>query len=109
VTRILGPAPPQPIELWDNDGIVNTASMLWPKGEIVLVFADHLDIVGHYELVKLRREKRAKARSLPARVYQAYDALKSEPQFTRRTFEDIWTEIFEFSAKAGPFARRRRS
>ncbi len=53
VTRVLGPAPPEPIELWDNDGVVNTASMLWPKGETVLVLADHLDIIGHYHLVKV--------------------------------------------------------
>ena len=50
VTRVLGPLPPQPIELWDNDGIVNTVSMLWPGDETVLVQADHLDIVGHYWL-----------------------------------------------------------
>ena len=42
----------RPIELWDNDGVVNTAPMLWPKGEKVLVLADHLDIVGHYKLVR---------------------------------------------------------
>ena len=35
------------IELWDNDGIVNTASMLWPDlRETVLVLGDHMDIVG---------------------------------------------------------------
>jgi hypothetical protein len=33
---------------WDNDGIVNTTSMFWPRGETLLVVADHLDIVGHY-------------------------------------------------------------
>ena len=42
------------MELWDNDGIVNTASMLWPDiRETVLVLGDHMDIVGHYKLVKL--------------------------------------------------------
>ena len=40
--RVLGQAPPEPIELWDNDGIVNTASMFWPRGDIVLVVADQL-------------------------------------------------------------------
>ena len=58
VTRVLGPPPPQPIELWDNDGIVNTASMLWPRGEITLVLADHLDIVGHNRLRPAQPEPR---------------------------------------------------
>ena len=58
--QVLGQAPPEPIELWDNDGIVNTASMLWPKGETVLVPADHLDIVGHYKLVKVAQHNRGK-------------------------------------------------
>jgi hypothetical protein len=29
------------IELWDNDGIVNTASMVWPEGQKMRVAADH--------------------------------------------------------------------
>jgi hypothetical protein len=29
------------VELWDNDGIVNTQSMLWPEGVNVRVAADH--------------------------------------------------------------------
>jgi hypothetical protein len=42
----------QVIAAWDNDGIVNTASMLWPNGEkTLLVDADHMDIVGHYKRV----------------------------------------------------------
>ena len=42
---------PRPIELWDNDGIVNTASMLWPDGEkTLLVDGDHMDIAGALSL-----------------------------------------------------------
>jgi len=88
VTRRLSGTPQHPIELWDNDGIVNTASMLWPRGEIVLVPADHLDIVGHYKPVE----------AIPGsgRKYQAYDLLKSESGFGDKTFKDVWKEIFAF-------------
>jgi hypothetical protein len=40
VTRRLSRSPPHAIELWDNHGIVNTASMLWPRGQNVLVPGD---------------------------------------------------------------------
>ncbi len=103
VTRVLDPAPPEPIELWDNDGIVNTASMLWPKGKTVLVLADHLDIIGHYKLVKVAGLKRARGTYEPARIYQAYDALQSVPRFTGKMFEDIWTEIFDFATNPRAF------
>ena len=53
VTRYLNGAPQGRLEIWDNDGIVNTLSMLWPKGPNVLVAGDHLDIVGHYKPVKV--------------------------------------------------------
>jgi len=89
IARILEPAPPEPLELWDNDGIVNTLSMLWP-GENTLVLADHLDIVGHYRL------RRAPHNS-SLRTYRSYDSLKSVPLFTDKVFKEIWTEIFLFS------------
>lgn len=94
VTRMLGRVPPLPLEIWDNDGIVNTASMLWPRGEVVLVMGDHLDIVGHYEA--MRAEPRG-AR-FPSREYRAYDAFRTEPRFTRQTFRKVWHEIFTFAA-----------
>lgn len=34
--------PNHALELWDNDGIVNTAPLLWPEGENVLVAADYM-------------------------------------------------------------------
>ena len=88
VSKRLGGCPRHPLDLWDNDGIVNTASMLWPRGENVLVAGDHLDIVGHYQLVE--------AEPGGGRRYQAYDALKSMPPFTGEMFTKIWTEIFDF-------------
>ncbi len=109
VTRVLGQAPPEPIELWDNDGIVNTASMLWPKGETVLVPADHLDIVGHYKLVKVAQHTRVEGDYEPARIYQAYDALHSVPQFTDRMFEEVWTEIFDFTTNPKAFDQRKKT
>jgi len=88
VTRRLNGSPQYSIELWDNDGIVNTASMLWPRGENVLVPSDHLDIVGHYEPVE----------AIPGggRKYQSYDLLKSKSGFDDKMFKDVWKEIFAY-------------
>jgi triacylglycerol lipase len=89
VTQLLDGAPKHEIELWDNDGIVNTLSMFWPKGENVLVPADHMDIVGHYEPLR--------AKPGGGRTYQAYDLLKSNSGFSKKVFEDVWSQIFAFS------------
>jgi triacylglycerol lipase len=88
VTRRFQGAPQDQIEKWDNDGIVNTLSMFWPKDENVLVAADHMDIVGHYKLVP--------AQPGEGRNYRAYDLLKSASGFDEKIFEEIWKEIFEF-------------
>ena len=80
---------PRPIELWDNDGIVNTASMLWPDGErTLLVEGDHMDIVGHYELVHALRDE-------STRKYQAYDLLKSDSGFHAAAFQQVWNDVFD--------------
>jgi hypothetical protein len=98
-TRFLGPVPPQPIELWDNDGIVNTLSMLWPGGqpsEVVLAQSDHLDIVGHFRLQHaIGNETGDKCRE-PARRYQSYDVFKSCPRFTEAMFRRVWENVFRF-------------
>lgn len=88
VRRRLGACPPPPMELWDNDGIVNTVSMLWPRGENIETAGDHLDIVGHYHLVK--------APPGAGRRYEAYDLLGSSPLFSDPMFTQVWTEIFNF-------------
>jgi hypothetical protein len=89
VTRRLEGSSQDPIELWDNDGIVNTQSMLWPKGENVLVPADHMDIVGHFQPTH--------ATPGDGRTYQTYDLLKSTSGFSEEMFNDVWNEIFAFS------------
>jgi triacylglycerol lipase len=77
------------IERWDNDGIVNTASMAWPDGaDTRLVKCDHMDVVGHFELVD--------APDGTGRKYQAYDLLGSGSGFTRADFERVWSDIFSF-------------
>jgi hypothetical protein len=81
--------------------------MLWPKGERVLVLADHLDIVGHYKLVKVSQPNRVKGNYEPARIYQAYDALQSVPQFTDEMFKKVWTEIFDFAINPKAFAQKK--
>lgn len=72
----------------ENDGIVNTNSMLWPGGkDTVVVAADHMDIVGHYKPVRgdgLQRE------------FVAYDLLKSDSGFDDEAFRAVWLNIFEF-------------
>jgi len=91
VTRRMNGAPKGPLQPWDNDGIVNTASMLWAKSENVLVAGDHLDIVGHYKAVKAGDGGRQ------GREYRSYDLLKSVPRFSDGMFQNIWTEIFDFA------------
>ena len=82
--------PPHKLEPWDSDGIVNTASMLWPDGKrTVLVHSDHMDIVGHYHLV-------AAAPPTNGRRYQSYDLLKSGSGFGPSEFERVWNGIFDF-------------
>ena len=95
------PAPPKLVDesgrqrtiaIWDNDGIVNTASMLWPNGRQTVLFnADHMDIVGHF------RRVRAVGRDT-GRTYQAYDLLKSGTGFHLNKFEQVWNGIFTFCA-----------
>jgi hypothetical protein len=87
-----GPAPGTPLAVWDNDGIVNTASMLWPDHEnTMLIAADHLDIVGHYAL-----RLTIPSPDPTGRRYASYDALRSHTHFTPHRFADIWTNIFDF-------------
>jgi hypothetical protein len=104
---VIGPQhPPQPLETWDNDGIVNTASMLWRRGETFLVMADHLDIVGHYRLRKARRLRRTDAAYGLPREYQAYDCLQSTPKFAKATFEKVWTRVFNFATESADRAQK---
>jgi triacylglycerol lipase len=80
---------PREIALWENDGIVNTASMMWPdQEETLLVDGDHMDIVGHY--------KRVAAVKGSGREFQAYDLLKSDSGFTSATLDAVWNAIFDF-------------
>jgi len=54
----------------------------------VLVSGDHLDIVGHYKLVK--------ADPGGGRRYRSYDSLNSASGFDSNTFTAVWREIFDF-------------
>ncbi len=91
----LGGSGRRTLELWDNDGIVNTASMLWPDGERTrLVDADHGDVIGHYRLVEA-------ADGPPLRRYHTYDLLRSDSGFGEATFREVWSEVFEFCAAPG--------
>ena len=88
VTRRLPGAPDHAIEVWDNDGIVNTASMLWRAGENVLVPGDHMDVVGHYRPIVAGGGR--------GREFEAYDLMKSDSGFGEETFKAVWGEILRF-------------
>ena len=82
----------------DNDGVVNTLSMLWPAEtdaahRIYLVEADHGDIVGHYARKQCRAEARELARS---RLHYAYDIFESGSGFDDARFGQVWKHIFDF-------------
>jgi triacylglycerol lipase len=86
-----GPTPGQGLAVWDNDGIVNTASMLCPDLlETRLVAADHLDIVGHYVL------RETVPSDTSGRRYASVDALKSHTEFTQNDFDRVWKDVFDF-------------
>lgn len=87
VMRRLHGAPRHSIEMWDNDGIVNTLSMLWPQGDNVLVPGDHMDIVGHFKPVRAESG---------GRKFRSYDLLKSDSGFNEEMFNQVWREIFAF-------------
>jgi hypothetical protein len=97
ISRTLDGGRPPEIQPWDNDGIVNTASMLWPQGDNVLVNANHLEIVGHYRLRDAPKDS--------ARRHVSYRVLKSTPRFEDAAFRQIWTEVFDFSAAAARGSR----
>ncbi|HVZ34336.1 MAG TPA: hypothetical protein VG963_18035, partial [Polyangiaceae bacterium] len=89
-TQFFDGSPAPAIERWDNDGIVNTASMFWPNGaDTRLVRADHGDIIGHFEL--------APAEPNSGRKYHTYDLLNSDSRatFQRTTLERVWNEVFD--------------
>jgi hypothetical protein len=65
--------------------------MLWPdSGKILLVHADHMDIVGHY--------KRVAAPVGEGREFEAYDLLKSASGFDDDAFATVWNSVFSFCA-----------
>lgn len=93
--RALGTSDARSVELWDNDGVVNTASMLWPSGEETqLVDGDHGDVIGHYRLVEA-------ADGPPLRRYHTYDLLRSDSGFSEDTFDEVWRGVFTFCASPG--------
>jgi steroid delta-isomerase-like uncharacterized protein len=99
---VFGTTKTRTIEDWENDGIVNTASMLWPNGtETQLVDADHGDIIGHYKLVEVPRygADASSATERPGRRYHTYDFLKSGSGFGDKEFSQIWRDALAFCAR----------
>ncbi|MCY1073689.1 esterase/lipase family protein [Archangium lansingense] len=74
----------------DNDGIVNSVSMVWPDAESsFLVEADHADVIGHFNYVQPPPDT-------PQRYYQ-YDLLCSGSDFDLDQFEALWRKIASFT------------
>lgn len=83
------------VHAWDNDGIANTASMLWPAGKnTLLVDGDHGDIIGHFELQKAPAPSEPGLRQ--GRVYSSYDFFASDSAFGPRDFAAVWQRVFDF-------------
>lgn len=74
----------------DNDGIVNSVSMVWPDAESsFLVEADHADVIGHFDYVP-------PPPGASQRNYQ-YDLLSSGSDFGPDQFEALWRKIASFT------------
>jgi triacylglycerol lipase len=107
--RVFGSGELREIESWENDGIVNTASMLWPNAEATqLVACDHADIIGHYRRAEdpsvcwfLGSEpKAAPSARRCARKYHTYDMFGSDSPFGNREFQAVWEDILDFCVGA---------
>jgi hypothetical protein len=82
---------------WQNDGIVNTASMLWPDGpRTTIVHADHGDIIGHYKRSPAVSPEEVRT----GRANHSYDIFRSSSGFGDQMFERVWKEIFEFCVRS---------
>lgn len=100
---------PRSITAADNDGIVNTLSMLWPHDaqhqaehpaepeahEAFFVRSDHADVIGHYRRRPEHPEPGKAAGS--DRLYDAYDIFDSGSGFDDARFEQVWQSIFDFA------------
>ena len=74
----------------DNDGIVNSVSMVWPDAESsFLVEADHADVIGHFRYAE-------PPPNVTQRYYQ-YDLLCSGSDFGPDEFEALWRKIAAFT------------
>jgi hypothetical protein len=90
---------PGSIAVADNDGIVNTLSMLWPpRSRAYLVQADHADIVGHYQPLHCTVGESGRR----GRRRESYDILQSSAGFDLPLFNRVWRTLFEFGAQANP-------
>jgi len=82
------------IRSWENDGIVNTASMLWPNGkQTLLVQGDHADIIGHYQSDHAAGKE-------PGRKYLRYDIFSSGSGFDDKRFYKVWSRVFAHCIEA---------
>ncbi|MFE8604949.1 esterase/lipase family protein [Archangium violaceum] len=78
------------LTLPENDGIVNSVSMVWPDAQSsFLVEADHADVIGHFRYAE-------PPPGVVPRYYQ-YDLLYSDSDFGPKEFEALWRKIAAFT------------
>lgn len=74
----------------ENDGIVNSLSMVWPEANrSQWVEADHADVIGHYRSCEPEGSHG-----------RQYDLLASDSEFCDITFRRVWTSVAEFTARS---------
>lgn len=82
------------LEPHHNDGIANTAGMIWANEPVRIVPGDHGDIMGHFA-----RSPEPPAPLGPLDVHGRYDLFVSGSGFTERHFVRVWREVFDFAAR----------
>jgi len=93
------------VQPWENDGIVNTASMFWPNGSSTqLISGDHADIIGHFaDMLAMGHTEPREAAETPrtappaGRLHYAYDLFVSGSGFDADRFAAVWTDLFAFA------------
>lgn len=100
VTQLDG-APAPILRAGDNDGVVNTLSMLWPYDDLqpdrhshALVESDHGDIIGHYALRTIEPPVHA------GRRHTAYDFFQGPGTVDDAAFARVWDDLFTFATSA---------
>ncbi|MCI0571241.1 MAG: hypothetical protein L0Y66_10850 [Myxococcaceae bacterium] len=90
--RMLMPGQKRALRLADNDGLVNSVSMVWPDASSSFVVeADHADVIGHFTSLGPAESGGPLAR------YRQYDLLDARTGFNQVTFDTLWRQVGAFA------------